>query len=81
MTPLAIKFRKKLEQLVWRYTHRDYRGVVDGIKTVLISRGGKGTCLESLSSLTDAELLDKLPVRGQLEYSQFLDVAIPEVVS
>lgn len=52
-TPLEIR------ALVWQHTHRDFRGVTDGVRTVLILRAG-GTTLVSLSSLTDDECLAKL---------------------
>jgi hypothetical protein len=54
--------RKTLERLAWKHTHRDFKGKLeDGTKTVLKLIPGKGTCLVSLSSLTDEELLEKLP--------------------
>lgn len=55
------KTRKKLEALLWKHTSKDFRGTIDGVKNVLVLRGGLGTCLVNLTDLTDAELLDKLP--------------------
>lgn len=58
MTP---KTRKKLEALVWKHTHEDFRGTLGDEKTVLTLRGGQGTCLVTLDGLTEVELLSKLP--------------------
>jgi hypothetical protein len=57
------KTRKKLESLLWKYTHKDFRGSIDGVKNVLVNRGREGTCLVPLSVLTDDELLGKIPKR------------------
>lgn len=59
----------KLADLVYRYVHRDFKGrSEDGTRTILMMVPGKGTCLVSLDSLTEAELLDRLPsaVRQQV---------------
>lgn len=53
--------RKKLEQLVWKHKHRDFKGVFDGSKMVLKNCGGQGTCLVPLGSLTIGELVHSLP--------------------
>jgi hypothetical protein len=55
------KRRKKLEALVWKHKHADFKGKVGGKKTVLKLIAGSGTCLVELSSLTDGELVDMLP--------------------
>jgi hypothetical protein len=57
------KTRKKLEALLWKNTHKDFRGSIDGVKNVLVNRGAEGTCLVSLDALTDQELLSKIPKR------------------
>lgn len=44
---------------VWRKTHRDYRGTIDGIRHILVLRNG-GTCSVPLSHLTDAEIADRI---------------------
>lgn len=65
VTPVKLT-RAKLEALVWRHTHRDFKGLIDGVRTVLhLVRGGGGAV--PLSSLTDAELYDKLPSRVRAE--------------
>jgi hypothetical protein len=66
VTPVKLT-RAKLEALVWRHTHRDFKGLIDGARTVLHRAPGGGTCLAWLSSLTDAELYDKLPSRVRAE--------------
>lgn len=50
------------EQLkaIWRTTHRDYRGMLDGQRTILVLRQG-GTHLVPLTNLTDDEIARKLP--------------------
>lgn len=44
---------------IWRATHRDFKGKLDGERSILVYR--KGTCLVLLKDLTDAEIADKLP--------------------
>jgi hypothetical protein len=53
--------RKELETLVWKKTHRDFRGtqVRKHGRRVLHFVSGQGTCLVPLSSLTDEELQQK----------------------
>ena len=59
--------RAQLEALVWKHTHRDYRGVANGIKYVLVNTGAKvfggggGTEAWALSKLTDEQLCYQLP--------------------
>lgn len=45
--------------LIWKHTHRDYRGTMNGVRTILTLRQG-GTTLVPLDGLTDAEKADKL---------------------
>lgn len=45
---------------VWTNTHRDFKGTMNGVKTILVNRGG-GTTLIDLDSLTDAEIASHLP--------------------
>jgi len=40
---------------IWRKTHRDFKGEIDGVKTVMVFRQG-GSTLVSLEGLTDAEI-------------------------
>ncbi len=62
--------RKKIEAMVWRPTHREARGVGDdGVRRVLhVNPATCGTELWPLSSLTNAQLTDRLPrsVRDEL---------------
>jgi hypothetical protein len=44
--------------LIWKHTHRDFRGKFNGERTILVFR--EGTCSVPLSTLTDAEIADKL---------------------
>lgn len=56
--------RKKLEALLWKHTHEDFKGKrEDGIKCVLHNEAGVtyGTESWSLSSFTDAQIIAKLP--------------------
>lgn len=60
---------RKLADLVYRYTHRDFKGrLEDDTRTILMLVPSKGTCLVNLDSLSEAELLDRLPsaVRQQV---------------
>jgi len=60
--------RKQLESLVWRHTHRDFKGKrEDGTRCVNHLVPEYGTCSVPLASLTDAELLGKLPARVRAE--------------
>jgi len=59
-------YRAKLEALVWKHTHRDYKGTnKGGNRTILHSVTNVGTCVVTLASLSDAELLNKLPRAGE----------------
>jgi hypothetical protein len=51
--------------LIWKHTHRDYKGKIDGVKYVLVLREG-GTCSVALTDLTDAEVIRLMP-RPSLE--------------
>jgi hypothetical protein len=48
---------------VYSNTHRDYKGVFNGVKTIMVCRDG-GTCLIALADLTDKEIADRLPKRA-----------------
>lgn len=51
--------REQKLKLVWKNTHKDYRGKIDGRKSIMVYRNG--TTLVFLDDLTDAEINDKLP--------------------
>ena len=54
--------RKKLEALVWKHTHRDFKGKrEDGTRVVCHHVPAHGTCSVPVASLTEAELLALLP--------------------
>jgi hypothetical protein len=44
---------------IWRTTHPDYRGMVDGHKAILLYCGGAGTCLVRLDELNEKEIEEK----------------------
>ncbi len=52
--------RQQQLKLIYRHTHRDYRGTVNGVKSILVLRP-EGTCLVPLDTLTDTEIANKLP--------------------
>lgn len=54
----AVERAQKLER-VWRAAHRDFKGSIDGVRTITVYR--QGSCLVALTDLTDAEIADKLP--------------------
>lgn len=61
------KARAQLEALVWRHTHKDFRGThADGTRTVLHLVNG-GTQLWALSSFPLETLVEKLPRKVRLE--------------
>jgi hypothetical protein len=73
--------RKKLEALLWKHTHRDYRlKRANGEKCVLHNEVGHGTCLVPIASLTDEQVLEKLPklVREQLTQVGKVHAAPPQ---
>lgn len=51
--------RKKQLAAVWSATHRDYKGHIEGRRTIMVNRGG--TRLVYLDDLTDQEIADRLP--------------------
>lgn len=63
--------RRGLETLVWRHTHRDFRGRgSDGVRRVLhLNPQTGGTESWPLAAFTDDELLAKLPRRVREELS------------
>jgi hypothetical protein len=46
-------------KLVWRHTHRDYKGGVGDQRSIMVYR--QGTCLVLLKDLTDEEIEARLP--------------------
>lgn len=60
----GAKRRAKLERLVWKHTHSDFRGKhADGTKHVLHNQEGVTYGTESwpLSKFTEEQLLNKIP--------------------
>lgn len=55
--------RQKLEDELWRQTHRDYRGELDGERAVLVL-SPKGTTLAKVSELSDKEIAAMLGRRA-----------------
>jgi hypothetical protein len=51
--------RKQKLALIWKRTHRDFKGRMDGVRTIMVYRNG--TCLVALDDLTDEEIESKLP--------------------
>lgn len=49
----------KNDALIWKHTHRDFKGKSDGVKMIMICRNG-GSTLCPIPGLTDAEYADKL---------------------
>lgn len=52
--------RKDALAKIWRDTHKDYKGKVCDVKTVMMLRDG-GSCLVALDSLTDTEISARVP--------------------
>lgn len=46
-------------RLIWKHTHPDFKGIMNGVRTILTLRQG-GTTLVRLDDLTDEEKADKL---------------------
>lgn len=45
---------------IYKHTHADYKGTLNGKKTIMVLRNG-GTCLVALDDLTDDEIKRKMP--------------------
>lgn len=58
---------KKLDA-VWKHTHRDYKGKLNGERSIMVYRNG--TCLVLLKDLTDAEIEGKLPAAVRATFAQ-----------
>lgn len=54
--------RAQLEALVWKHTHQDFKGVIDGVRYRLhLNEKKGGTESWPLSTFTNEQLIDKLP--------------------
>jgi hypothetical protein len=51
--------RDKKLAIVWKHTHRDYKGKLNGERSIMVYR--EGTCLVLLKDLTDAEIEARIP--------------------
>lgn len=51
---------QKALKLIYRHTHRDYKGSYGGAKSIMVCRDG-ASCLVPLDCLTEAEIADRLP--------------------
>lgn len=58
-----MSYAEKDIRLIYRHTHPDYRGKINGVHNILINRGG-GTCLVNIKDLMPAEFAN------QLEYAK-----------
>jgi hypothetical protein len=47
-------------RLIWRHTHRDFKGKVDGHKCIIFCRAD-GTHLVDLRDITDQEIAQRIP--------------------
>jgi len=56
----AEKAHQKALALIYRHTHRDYKGNYGGVKSIMVCRDG-ASCLVPLDGLTEAEVADRLP--------------------
>lgn len=54
--------------LIYKHTHRDFKGEIEGEPTILVFRNG--TCLIRLADMTDAEIEDRVQsaLRKKSEY-------------
>ena len=53
-------------KLIWKTTHKDFKGKIGLDKYILVYRNG--TCMVKLTDLTDEEINDRLPkdIRDQV---------------
>ncbi|MBE0561836.1 MAG: hypothetical protein IH622_13620 [Ochrobactrum anthropi] len=52
--------REQQLKLIWQNTHKDFKGVYEGVKTIMVCRQG-ATTLVALDNLTEKEIADRLP--------------------
>ena len=52
--------REKTLALIYRHTHKDYKGKIGGCGAIMVLRKG-GTSLVMMTDLTDAEIASNLP--------------------
>ena len=52
--------KEKKLALIYRHTHRDFKGKIGGVGAIMILRDG-GTSLVMMTALTDAEIESELP--------------------
>lgn len=45
--------------IVWKHTHPDYKGMLEGQRSIMVYR--QGTCLVLLKDLTDTEIEERMP--------------------
>lgn len=57
----------ELYNLVWKHIHPDFKGVIEGERTITMFIPQYGTCIVPLKSLTIAEALEKLPHAVRLQ--------------
>ena len=50
--------RTKLEKSVYRKTHKDFKGILDGKPSILVCRA-EGTTIVTMEQLTEDELLSR----------------------
>lgn len=55
---MADLSRKQKLDLIYNHTHEDFKGHIDGYRTILVFRAG--TCLVHLDQLTDDEIAKNL---------------------
>jgi hypothetical protein len=55
--------REQKLKAVWKGTHRDYKGTMNGTRTIMVYRNG--TCLVALDDLTDEEIEARLPKKKE----------------
>lgn len=61
-------------KLIYRHTHKDYKGVYGSppARGILIQRAGQGTCFVLLDKLTDQEIAGRLPDAQRHEEQRLL---------
>lgn len=65
---MAATAKQQALAQIWRETHRDYKGMIDGKRTIMIYR--QGTRLVLLDNLTEAEIADRVKGYVPAEASQ-----------
>ncbi len=68
--------REQALKIIWRHTHKDFRGKVDGVGTIMVNGGARGGILVAVDHLTDEQINDLLPSAHKQELARLAKKAV-----